>query len=162
MLSTYLDHAEYETAAKESFGFNVDVDKIIVHEVDAGRAVKATVYLTKKKQLLCFIYGHSKLLLGDVQKIVARMGMRAELYLPPKGQPHYFDDIARQRFREVFPGKSVTSDDDLMFYRTLALYNPALAVISEVKDGQIYQFDADARGNWRPAAKFTYRRIKTS
>jgi hypothetical protein len=35
-------------------------------------------------------------------------------------------------------------------------------LISEVKDGEVYQFDSDAIGNWRLAAKFTYRRIRTS
>jgi hypothetical protein len=35
-------------------------------------------------------------------------------------------------------------------------------MISEVKNGEIYQYDADARGGWRPHAKFAYRRIKTS
>ena len=30
------------------------------------------------------------------------MGMRAELFLPPKGQPRYFEDIGKRKFREVF------------------------------------------------------------
>ena len=66
-------------------------------EIDVARAVKAAVFLTKKKQLLCYIRGHSKLLLSDVQKIIARMGLKAELYMPPKNQPNYFDDIGRDR-----------------------------------------------------------------
>ena len=149
-------------SVKSQFGMNIDLHSVIVEEIDVARAVKATVFLTKKKQLLCYIEGHSKLLLGDVQKIIARMGLRAELYMPPKGRPHYFDDIATELFRDVFPGRSVANDSDLMFYRTLAPYNPALVLVSEVKDGHIYQFDADASSNWRVATKFTYRRIKTS
>jgi len=98
----------------------------------------------------------------DIKKLVARMGLKAELYLPPKGRPQYFDDIGREKFREVFPGRSHVSDEDIIFYRTLASYNPALILISEVKNGEIYQFDTDAIGNWRMAAKFTYRRIRTS
>ena len=35
-------------------------------------------------------------------------------------------------------------------------------LIEEVRDGTLYQADHDARGGWRPATKFTYRRIKTS
>ena len=63
---------------------------------------------------------------------------------------------------EVFPGRTRVSDEDIIFYRTLAPYNPALVMISEVKSGEIYQFDSDFRGNWRVATKFTYRRIRTS
>jgi hypothetical protein len=37
-----------------------------------------------------------------------------------------------------------------------------MALISEVKDGHVYQYDSDTRGGWRVAAKFAYRRIKTS
>ena len=100
--------------------------------------------------------------LGDVKKLVLRMGMRAEMFFPPKGQPHYFDDIATDKFRAVFPGLKIVSSDDLTYYRTLAPYNPALVLISEVKNGEIYQFDPDARGEWRVGARFHYRRIRTS
>jgi len=37
-----------------------------------------------------------------------------------------------------------------------------LVLISEVKNGEIYQFDSDAYGNWRVGARFSYRRIRTS
>lgn len=151
-----------EEAAKSHFGMAVDVDTIVVHEIDVARAVRASVFLTKKKQLLCYIHGHSRLVLSDVRKVVARMGLKAELYMPPKGQPNYFDDIGREKFREVFPGRERITSEDIQFYRTLAPYNPALVLVSEVKDGHIYQFDADARSGWRLAAKFAYRRIKTS
>ena len=90
------------------------------------------------------------------------MGLKAELYVPPKGQPNYFDDIGRERVRAVFPGKTVITETDLIYYRTLAPYNPALVQIHEVIDGEIRQFDTDAHGQWRTAVKFAYRRIKTS
>ncbi len=151
-----------EEAAMTYFGMAVDVDSIVVHEVDVARAAKASVYLTKKKQLLCYVHAQSRLVLSDVRKIVSRMGLRPELYMPPKGQPNYFDEVGQEKFREVFPGRGHVTTDDIQFYRTLAPYNPALILISEVKDGHIYQFDADARSGWRMAAKFAYRRIKTS
>lgn len=151
-----------EEVAKSGFGMSVDVGQIIVHEVDVSPTARASVYLTKKKQLLCSIHARSKLTLGDIQKIVGRMGLRAELYVPPKGQPGYFDDFGREMFRDVFPGRGSITDQDIIFYRTLAAYNPALVLIAEVKDGSIYQYDSDARTQWRPTAKFAYRRIKTS
>lgn len=156
------DDLALERMAKERFGMHIDIQKVIVRQVPVSRTAEATLFLTTKKQLFVFISGHSKLLLGDVMKLISRMGLRAELYFPPKGQPNYFDEIGRSRFREVFPGRSHISDEDIHFYRTLALYNPAFVQISEVKNGEVFQYDSDAKGDWRVAAKFAYRRIKTS
>lgn len=90
------------------------------------------------------------------------MGIKIEMYVPPKGQPDYFDKLGRNKFKEVFPGRDHISAADIVFYRTLAPYCPALLLISEIKDGHIYQADSDARSGWRVGAKFAYRRIKTS
>lgn len=151
-----------ERLAKDYFGFVAEVDQVILRDAPVSRTATATVFLTKKKQLLVYVHGTSKLLLSDIKKIVSRMGLKAELYFPPKNQPDYFDIIGREKFRSVFPGRGRIGDDDIVFYRTLAPYNPALALISEVKNGEVYQFDSDARGSWRVGAKFAYRRIKTS
>ena len=151
-----------ERIAKERFGLDIDISQVIVRDVDVSRTATATVFLTKKKQLLVFVNGHSRLLLGDIKKIIARMGLKAELYFPPKHQPDYFDAVGREKFREVFPGRDHIGESDIIFYRTLAPYNPALVLIGEVKNGEIYKYDSDARGGWRVAAKFAYRRIKTS
>lgn len=162
MNSDIYDDLALEREAKERFGLIVEVEQVVVRNVDVGKSAKATVYLTKKKQLVCYIYGPARLLLSDVKKIATRMGLKIEMYVPPKNQPHYFDIIGEERFKEVFPGRGHISANDLVFYRTLAPYSPALLLVSEVKDGHIYQADSDARGGWRVGAKFTYRRIKTS
>lgn len=156
------DDMALERIAKSQFGLAVDIDQVIARQIAVSRTATATVFLTKKKQLFVYVTGHSKLLFSDVKKIVARMGLKAELYMPPKGQPDYFDRIGREKFVSVFPGRSHISDDDIVFYRTLAPYNPAMVLISEVKDGHIYMYDSDTHANWRIAAKFAYRRIKTS
>jgi hypothetical protein len=90
------------------------------------------------------------------------MGLKAELYFPPQGRPNYFDEIGQSKFHEVFPGRKNITESDINFYRLLAPYNPALVLISEVKNGHVYQFDSDATTGWRVAVKFAYRRIKTS
>ncbi len=151
-----------ERLIKESFGINLDLYKSIVFKAPVSRTGEATLFLTEKKQLYVLISGQTKFLLSDIKKIVARMGLKAESYLPPKGRPHYFDEIGRSKFHDVFPGRSNVSEDDIIFYRTLAPYTPALVLISEVKDGHVYQYDVDSTGDWRIAAKFTYRRIRTS
>lgn len=156
------DDVALERIVHDTFGLTIDIDSVILRASDVSRTARATVLLSKKRQLLVYIEASSPLLLGDVKKIISRMGLKAELYMPPKGQPHYFDDIGRIKFSEVFPGRKVIIDEDIVFYKTLAPYNPALVLISEVKKGEIYQFDADARGGWRVGAKFAYRRIRTS
>ncbi len=156
------DDMALEQICKDRFGVDAEVAQVILRQADVSRSASATVFLTKKKQLLVYVDGHSRLLLGDVKKIVARMGLKAELYFPPKGQPDYFDTIGREKFRDVFPGRGHISDDDIIFYRTLAPYNPGLVLINEVKNGEIYKYDSDAKNDWRLAAKFAYRRIKTS
>ena len=156
------DDFALEQSCKEKFGVIFDIDKVIMRSAPVGKSARATVLLTKKKQLYCYIDGPTKLVLSDVMKIVGRIGIRAEMYLPPKGRPQYFDEIGREKFRAVFPGRKDVHDTDIVFYRTLAPYNPALIAVSEVKDGVLYQADSDSRSGWRPSKKFAYRRIKTS
>ena len=156
------DDFALEKEAKERFGVVLEVDKVIARNMPVGHAARATLYLSKKKQLYCYIEGQSRLLLSDVKKLCTRIGIRAEMYFPPKGRPNYFDEIGREKFRDVFPGRKDIHDSDIVFYRTLAPYSPALILVGEVRDGTLYCADSDAHGGWRPAVKFAYRRIKTS
>lgn len=156
------DELALERSIKEYFGVDADISHVIVYKVPVSRTAMATLFLTTKKQLLLHISGQSKLLLGDVKKLVSRMGLKAELYFPPHGRPDYFNEIGRNKFHEVFPGRKNVVDSDVHFYRLLAPYNPALVLISEVKGGHVYQYDSDSTSDWRVAAKFAYRRIRTS
>lgn len=160
MNDSVYDDMALEQIAKTNFGIDIDIEHVIVRGVPVSRVAQATLFLTTKKQLLLYVTGTSKLLLTDVKKIVSRMGLTAELYLPPKGQPNYFDEVGRAKFKDVFPGMSNPSAQDLQYYRTLAPYNPALVQILEVKNGEVRQFDTDAKTEWRTVAKFAYRRIK--
>ena len=156
------DDMALEQIAKEKFGMKVEIDQVIVRGAPVSRVAEATLYLTTKKQLLLYVNANSRLLLADVQKIVTRMNLRAELYFPPKNQTDYFDEIGRQKFKSVFPARHKPAAADIRYYRTLAPYNPALVLISEIKNGEVRQYDTDTSGKWRSAAKFAYRRIKTS
>jgi hypothetical protein len=124
-MDTIYDDMALEQIAKQQFGLNMDIDNVIVRQIPVSRTAVATVYLTKKKQLFAHITAQSNLTLADVKKLVARMGLKPELYVPPKGRPNYFDDIGREHVRAVFPGKTNITDTDLIYYRTLAPYNPA-------------------------------------
>lgn len=151
-----------ERRIKEHFGVDVNLYKSIVFKAPISHTGEATLFLNDKKQLYLFISGQSRFLLSDIKKIVSHMGLKADIYFPPKGKPNYFDEVGIEKFHSVFPGRSHVSEEDIIFYRTLAPYNPALVLISEVKDGHVYQYDVDASNDWRLAAKFAYRRIKTS
>lgn len=162
MTEQLYDDLAIEQIAKDRFGLDIEIRQMIAREIPVGHTGEASVFLSKKKQLYAYIHGQSNYVLGDIQKIVSRMGLKAELYVPPKGQPHYFDDIATEKFRATYPGRMPSSYADLRYYKTLAPYNPALVVIQEVKSGEIKQFDTDASSGWRTVAKFAYRRIRTS
>ena len=156
------DDIAIERLGKERFGVIFEIDKVIIRGVPVSRTADATVFLTKKKQLYVYVSARSRLVLGDITKLVSRMGLKAELYLPPVGNPDYFNIVGREKFEQVFPGRTYINDDELRFYKTLAPYNPALVQIQEVKNGEIFRYDSDARGGWRLAARFAYRRIRTS
>ena len=162
MNDSIYDDLALEQIAKKQFGLSLDIDKVIVRQIPVSRTARATVFLTKKKQLYVFIAAESKQTLGDAKKVVSRMNLKAEMFVPPKGQPNYFDEIGREHVRTVFPGKTNITPADLVYYRTLAPYNPALIQVHEVLGGEIRQFDNDTHGGWRVAVKFAYRRIKTS
>jgi hypothetical protein len=156
------DELALERSIKDYFGVDADLRHVIVFNVPVSRSTYATLFLTSRKQLLLSIAGQSRLTLGDIKKIVSRMGLRAEQYFPPKHRPDYFNEVGREKFHGVFPGRKNISDQDLYFYRLLSPYNPALVQVSEIKDGSVYQYDSDSTSSWRVAAKFAYRRIRTS
>ncbi len=156
------DDVAMERQIKSQFGVNAEVESVIARRIPVGRSVEATLFLSGKKQLFLYISGESRLYLSDVKKIVSRMGLHAEMYMPPKGRPRYFEEVGTAKFEEIFPGRKIINDEDIAFYKTLAPYSPALILIREVKNGIIYQYDSDSSGGWRPHAKFSYRRIMTS
>lgn len=156
------DDFELEQKIIDNFGLNIDVDSVIARCFPVGPATEAYLFLNSKKQLFLYVSARSKMLLTDVQKIISKVGLKAEKYIAPKSDPDYFNRVGTDKFREVFPGRGNITEQDIAFYRTLAPYNPALVVISEVKSGVINQYDSDATGGWRQTVKFTYRRIETS
>lgn len=150
-----------EAMMKERFGIQADIKTMIARSIPTSRTTEASVFLTTKNQVYVLITGRAPMTLGDIRKMIRRMGMVADAYVPPKHDPEYFDRVATAKFREVFPGRKAAGDADLRFYRLLAPYNPALVRIAEITDGVVRQFDSVDRDNWRVAAKYAYRRIRT-
>ena len=154
------DDVEIEKIAKERFMTHLEIEKVYSRNIPVGRSANASVFLTNKNKLYVLVNGMTPLTLGDVQKIIIRMGLIAEDFLPPKNKTDYFRNIAIDKFKNTYPGRHHITDEDLRFYRQMAPYNPALVNISAVKDGIIRQFDSTSRGEWRQAAKIQYRNIK--
>lgn len=149
-----------EKRIKAQFGIDIDIKHMIAYRIPAGPTVVATIFMSGKKHLYLYLSAQSKLTLGDVKKIVTRMGLKAQSYLPPKGRPDYFKEIGTAKFVEVFPGRKNISDMDILFYKTLVSYNPALILISEVCDGKVRQYDSDSNTGWRATVKLDYRKVR--
>ena len=159
MLDNAVNDMAVEELVKKQFGLQVDIKQMVAREVPVSHTATANVFLTSKHQLFALIQAKSALTLGDVQRLAKRMGLRAAAFMPPNYDEAYFNDKAREKFRQVFPGRHSVSDDELRYYRTLVPYNPALIKIELVEDGTIRQFDSHDSSEWRVAAKFAYKQI---
>ena len=158
MNDAILDDIAIEKTCKDRFNLVLDVTDVIVRGVPAGIATRATVFATAKKHTYVFIQSQSALVLDDVLKIVRRMELEADGFIPPHGDPEYFDRIGRAKFKAMFPGKAIVGDDDLRYYRNLAPYNPALVRLTKIK-GEIRAFDVETKV-WRKVKDYNYSKIK--
>jgi hypothetical protein len=156
------DELNLEKHIHAAFGLRVEIKSVIADKIPISASGSATVFLSDKSMLYAIITARGEQNLGDIKKTLTRMNLKPEQFIPPHADASYFDRIAMTKFKEVFPGRTSVNDKDLIFYRTLAPYNPALIQISEVTNGVIKQYDSDAVGGWRPSVKFSYRRIRTS
>ncbi len=143
----------------DEFQIDTMVDRILAWKVPLSRSTSTTIFFNNKNQLFAYIASPARQTLGDVQKLLYRMGLVAYKFLPPANRPDYFTDIATEHFHKTFPNRKVQSENDLRYFKTLALYNPALVQIKLVKDGVIKYFDPDSKDQWRILTKLTYNRL---
>ena len=158
MNDAILDDIAIEKTCKERFNVALDVTEVIVRGVPAGVATRATIFVTSSRQVYAYIVSQSSMVLDDVRKIIRRMELEAEVFVPPHGEADYFDRIGRTKFKAMFPGKPINGEDDLRYYKNLALYNPALVRLSKIK-GEIRGFEVESRA-WRKVKDYTYSKIK--
>lgn len=154
-----LNIASLATDLASEFGFTMPIKRIVAQQMPVSRSAKATIFFNRKNQLFIYINTPARQTLGDVQKILFRVGVTAYKHLPPINRPDYFVEIASEHFHKTYPSRKITSDNDLRYFKTLALYNPALVQIKNVKQGVINCFDPDAKGDWRVLTKLTYSRL---
>ncbi len=151
-----------EELVKSHFGLQLDVKQMIARDIPVSHVASASVFLTPKHQLFALIQARSVLTYGDVRKVAKHMGLEVETYIPPGHDEGHFNALAREKFRQVFPGRHDVSDEELRYYRTLVPYNPALLKVQSVTAGTIKQFDSHDSSEWRVAARFAYKQIKTA
>lgn len=160
MNDAIFDDIAIEKSCKETFGLNAEIKEVIARAVPAGIATRATVFTTTNGQAYLFVVSQGVQLLADVQKIVLRMQCEAQTFLPPYGEPEYFERIGREKFKIMFPGKPIISDEDLRYYKSLAPYNPGLVRLARVK-GELRGFDRESK-MWRKVKDYAYSTIKTN
>ncbi len=160
MNDAILDDLAIEKSCKERFDVTLDVTDVVVRAVPAGVATRATIFATANRQMYAYIASQSGMVLDDVRKIIRRMELEAETFIPPHGEADYFDRIGRSKFKVMFPGKVIVGEDDLRYYKNLAPYNPALVRLSKIK-GEIRGFEVESR-TWRKVKDYAYSKIKPS
>ena len=144
-------------AIEAAFAQKLRISEVIARDLPVGFAATATVFKTSPNMLYVLVHSQSPMVLADVRKIVRSMNMDPEDYEPPHGDAEYFNRIGIARFKEMFPGKHIMSDDDTRYYRTLAPYNPALVRIARVK-GDIRGFHIETK-TWRKVKDYAFSKI---
>ena len=148
-----------ERTCKERFGLSLDIAEVIARGVQTGLASQGTVFKTTNGQVWLYVASQGPLLLDDVQKIVSRMNVDAELFMPPHGETDYFNRIGREKFKVMFPGKPIVGEEDLRYYKKLAPYNPALVRLARIK-GEVRGYNTQNK-SWHKVKEYNYSRIRT-
>lgn len=154
------DDIGLERTIGRQFDLKLDIKEVIARNITAGTVTQATVF--KTTQNLHYLYMHSQgtLTLGDVQRAVQRMGLEADEFMAPRGDNEYFSRIGIEKFKQLFPGKYIMSEEDTRYYRTLASYNPALVRLAKIKGG-ILGYDIAGR-QWRKIKDYAYTKMKVA
>ena len=155
------DDIAVEALIQEQVGVQLEIKHMIARNIPVSHTATASVFLTPKHQVFALLRAHSPMTYGDVRKIAKRMNLEVQTLLPPGGDEAYFNKVAREKFRLVFPGRHDIGEDELHYYRTLVPYNPALLKVESINGGVIKQFDSHDSSEWRAAARFAYKQIAT-
>ncbi len=153
------DDLAIEQACKTKFGMVLDIADVIVRAAPVAVTAQATLFKTTSGQVMLFIASQAAQVLDDVHKIVLRMNLEADQFLPPNAEAGYFDRIGRDKYKVMFPGKAIRSEDDLRYYKNLSPYNPALVRIAKIK-GEVRAYDMQSR-IWRKVKEYSFTKIKT-
>lgn len=154
------DDIAIENSCKAYFNTNLTIASVIVRAIPTGLSSRATIFTTKQGHTYAYIVAHGNQVLDDVHKMIHRMQCQADHYIPPHGDKDYFNRIGQAKFKAMFPGKHITSDDDLRYYKNLTPYNPALVRLAKVS-GEIRAYEPHSK-TWHKVKDYSYSKIKTA
>lgn len=157
MTDEMYDDSTIQQAIEAAFGLKLKINEVAARRVPTGYTSTATLFLSPPNALYVFVQSQSNMVLADVRSILRSMNVDVEEFVPPHGDRDYFKRIGEQKFKEIFPGKHITSPEDTRYYQTLAPYSPALAKIARVK-GEIRGFHFESK-SWRKVRGYTYNKI---
>lgn len=151
------DDIAIERTIKTAFGLKLNISEVVARTIPAGYTATATLFKTSPNTLYCFVRSQSNMVLADVQRMMRSMNIEVQEYVPPHGDVDYFKRIGVEKFKDIFPGKHIMSDDDTRYYQTLAPYNPALVKVERIR-GEVRAFHFESK-SWRKVRDYTYSRI---
>lgn len=151
------DDMTIKRACEAAFNLKLSITEVVARRIPTGYTSTATVFKTTPTVLYVYLQAQGTLVLGDVMRIVRQMNIEADEFMPPHGDKEYFKRIGTQKFKAMFPGKHIMSDDDTRYYQTLAPYNPALIRVAKVK-GDIRGFHYESK-LWRKVRSYAFSKI---
>ncbi|MGD8374381.1 MAG: hypothetical protein PVI21_06015 [Candidatus Woesebacteria bacterium] len=150
------DDIAIEHICETEFNTKLTITRAIVRGVSVGMASHATLFDTSSSGHFLLVASANMMTLGDVIQIARRMNLIAEKFIPPRGDDEYFQRVGTAKFKQLFPGKYITSRDDTRYYESLARYNPALVGISRV-NGEIKGYVVSTK-QWRKVCDYVYKK----
>ncbi len=151
------DDLAIERACHAAFGVKLNVTEVIARDIPTGYTSSATIFKTSPTTVYVFITSQGVMLLADVVKMLRSMNVEVDEMIPPHGDREYFQRIGTEKFKTMFPGKHITSPEDIRYYQTLAPCSPALARLSKIK-GDIRAFHYESKV-WRKVKDYAFSKI---
>lgn len=154
------DDLAIEKTCQQIFGIKLDIKEAIVRNVTTGITSKATLFKTTSNAHYLYVVSQSSMLRADVEKIVRSMELVPAQFMPPYRDEEYFKRVGIIKFKAMFPGKHIMSNDDTRYYETLASYNPALVRIAKVK-GEIRAYVIETK-QWKKVREYVFAELKVA
>ena len=158
MSNTYTDK-NLEEFIQKHFAVKLNFEEVVARNLPVSYSTEVLIFRSKNQKLYAFISGEARLTLGDISKSLAKMNLKPAKFFPPNGLEDYFLEHARAQFLRIFPAREHISNEELRFYKTQVIYNPALVEIASIRNGEIKCCNTDAIGSWRVAKRLNYRSI---
>lgn len=141
----------------KNFGITKSI-KIVADNMPISRSAQATLFFSEDL-FYVLIESQAKINFGQVKKILNKANIVPHKFLMPIDKPNYLSEQATELFCQTYPGMKPQQELDLIYFKTLVAYTPALIEIKHIKQGKVLCFDEDSREKWRLALKINYTKL---